>query len=90
MRIFIANGYYDLATPYYATRYTLNHMSLDASLHGNVENGYYESGHMMHVHAKELFQLKSDVSSFFEEEPLGQKPIYIHRKRRYSPIYSTM
>ncbi|HWD39284.1 MAG TPA: hypothetical protein VG944_10575 [Fimbriimonas sp.] len=65
MRIFIANGYYDLATPYYATRYTLNHMSLDQSLHGNVENGYYESGHMMYVHAKELAQLKSDVGRFY-------------------------
>ncbi|MDR3692563.1 MAG: hypothetical protein P4L46_24500 [Fimbriimonas sp.] len=65
MKVFIANGYYDLATPYYATRYTINHMSLDPSLIGNIENGYYESGHMMYVHAKELAQLKSDVERFY-------------------------
>jgi len=67
MRVFIANGYYDLATPYFATRYTLNHMSLDPTLLGNIENGYYESGHMMYVHAKELAQLKKDVEAFYSK-----------------------
>jgi carboxypeptidase C (cathepsin A) len=65
MRVFVANGYYDLATPYFATRYTLNHMALDPTLQGNIENGYYESGHMMYVHAQELAQLKKDVESFY-------------------------
>lgn len=65
MRVFVANGYYDLATPYFATRYTLNHMALDPTLSANVKNGYYESGHMMYVHAKELAQLKSDVQAFY-------------------------
>jgi carboxypeptidase C (cathepsin A) len=65
MRVFIANGYYDLATPYFATRYTLNHMALDPTLQGNVENGYYGSGHMMYVHARELAQLKADVEKFY-------------------------
>jgi carboxypeptidase C (cathepsin A) len=65
MRVFVANGYYDLATPYFATRYTINHMALDASLAANIENGYYESGHMMYVHAKELAQLRADVARFY-------------------------
>ncbi len=65
MRVFVANGYYDLATPYFATRYTINHMSLDPALLGNIENGYYESGHMMYVHSKELAQLKADVEDFY-------------------------
>lgn len=68
MRVFVANGYFDLATPYFATRYTLNHMALDPTLHGNVENGYYESGHMMYVHAKELAQLKADVAAFYGKQ----------------------
>jgi carboxypeptidase C (cathepsin A) len=65
MRVFIANGYYDLATPYFATQYTIDHISLDPTLQGNIENGYYESGHMMYVHAKELAQLKQDVERFY-------------------------
>jgi carboxypeptidase C (cathepsin A) len=67
MRVFIANGYYDLATPYFATRYTLNHMALDPSLLGNITNGYYESGHMMYVHSKELANLKRDVEAFYAD-----------------------
>jgi carboxypeptidase C (cathepsin A) len=66
MKVFIANGYFDLATPYFATRYTMNHMALDPTLQGNIENGYYESGHMMYVHAKELAQLKKDVEVFYQ------------------------
>lgn len=65
MRVFIANGYYDLATPYFATRYTINHMALDPTLLGNIENGYYGSGHMMYVRAEELAQLKADVEGFY-------------------------
>jgi len=65
MRVFIANGYYDLATPYFATRYTLNHMALDQTLQENIENGYYESGHMMYVHVEELVQLRKDVEQFY-------------------------
>jgi carboxypeptidase C (cathepsin A) len=67
MRVFIANGYYDLATPYFATRYTINHMALDPTLMGNIENGYYGSGHMMYVHAEELAQLKTDVERFYRQ-----------------------
>jgi carboxypeptidase C (cathepsin A) len=66
MRVFIANGYFDLATPYFATRYTVNHMALDAALQANIENGFYESGHMMYVHVRELAQLKADVEGFYQ------------------------
>ena len=49
MRLFVAFGYYDLATPYFATEYTLRHLGLDPSLKGNVGTGYYEAGHMMYI-----------------------------------------
>jgi len=65
MEVFVANGYYDLATPYFATRYTVNHMALDETLQGNISHGYYESGHMLYVHAKELTQLRKDVEAFY-------------------------
>jgi carboxypeptidase C (cathepsin A) len=64
MRLFVASGYFDLATPYFATEYTLSHMGLDGSLRGNVTTAYYESGHMMYIHAKSLEKLKRDVAEF--------------------------
>lgn len=64
MRVYIASGYYDLATPYFATEYTLAHMGLDPSLRANIETGEYEAGHMMYIHEPCLAQLKRDVAKF--------------------------
>ncbi len=64
LKVFVANGYYDLATPYFATQYTFNHLGLDASLRGNVSMAYYEAGHMMYIHLPSLAQLKEDLVKF--------------------------
>ncbi|MEW5870555.1 MAG: peptidase S10 [Chloroflexota bacterium] len=64
LKIHVANGYYDLATPYLATEYTFNHLGLDASLHGNISMSFYEAGHMMYMHAASLAKLKEVLSGF--------------------------
>ncbi len=64
LKVFVANGYYDLATPYLATEYTFNHLGLDPELQGNVSMGYYEAGHMMYVHQPSLAELKADLADF--------------------------
>lgn len=64
MRLFIASGFYDLATPYFATKHTLAHMGLDPTLRANVSTGEYEAGHMMYVHVESLHKLRNDVKSF--------------------------
>ena len=64
MKLFVANGYYDLATPFFATQYTLAHMNLTAEQHAKVRLGYYEAGHMMYIDSKSLTRLKKDVSGF--------------------------
>lgn len=67
LKIFVANGYFDFATPYLATRYTFNHMALDESLRKNIEMGFYEGGHMMYLHIPSLEQLKKDLSGWLDE-----------------------
>jgi len=64
LKVFVANGYYDLATPYFATRYTFSHMGLDPSLRDHVSMGYYEGGHMMYTVKAELEKLKRDLAGF--------------------------
>jgi carboxypeptidase C (cathepsin A) len=64
MKLFVASGYYDLATPYFATQYTLNHMNLDPQQHAKVTLGYYDAGHMMYLRSDSLDRLKQDVSGF--------------------------
>jgi len=64
LKVMIANGYYDLATPYFATRYTFNHMDLDESLRDNYSLTFYEAGHMMYVHQPSLEKIKADLAEF--------------------------
>jgi len=67
MKIYVALGYYDLATPYYAAIYTLNHLGLDASQRDRIVTGDYEVGHMVYVHMDGLRKLKADFDSFVED-----------------------
>jgi carboxypeptidase C (cathepsin A) len=64
LKVWIANGYYDLATPFFATEYTVNHMGLDPAVRGNIKLTYYEAGHMMYIHQDSLKKLKADFTAF--------------------------
>lgn len=67
LKVFVANGYYDLATPYFATEYVFNHLGLDETLRGNLSMAYYEAGHMMYIHLPALEQMKKDLADFIEK-----------------------
>jgi carboxypeptidase C (cathepsin A) len=64
LKVFVANGYYDLATPYCATEYTFDHLGLDSALQGNISMRYYEAGHMMYIHLPSLAQLRTHLADF--------------------------
>jgi carboxypeptidase C (cathepsin A) len=66
LKVHVANGYFDLATPYLATQYTFNHMGLDQSLLGNISMSFYEAGHMMYVHQPSLKRLKAELAKFVQ------------------------
>ena len=67
LKIFVAMGYYDMATPYFAVQYTMHHISLDPSLLKNFSTSYYEAGHMMYIDEKQLGKLRGDVRKFIDE-----------------------
>ncbi len=64
LKVTIANGYYDLATPYLATRYTFDHLGIEPTLEKNLAMTYYEAGHMMYIHLPSLAQLKDNLANF--------------------------
>lgn len=66
MKVFVANGYYDLATPFFATEYTFNHLGIPAALQDNINMGYYKAGHMMYVHIPSLKKIKNDLANFVD------------------------
>ena len=57
----VENGYYDLATPFFAMQWTTDHMNLPAELRGNIRHNFYRAGHMMYVHEEELMNLKRNI-----------------------------
>ncbi len=64
LHVFSANGYFDLATPFYITEYDVSHMDLPAELRGNIQFGYYPSGHMIYLNVDALHKLRADLESF--------------------------
>ena len=67
MKVFLAQGYYDMATPFYAAEYTVSAMNLDPQLRRNVSFVYYEAGHMMYIEKNSLKKLKDDAASFIQK-----------------------
>ncbi len=75
LKVHVFNGYYDLATPYFATDYTFSHMYLDKSLQDNIGMSFYEAGHMMYIHKTSLLDMKQRVDAFIESAlPNKQTP----------------
>lgn len=64
LKLQVENGLYDLATPFFATEYTMDHLKLPESLRGNIKLDYYNAGHMMYLHEDALKQLRANIEAF--------------------------
>ena len=67
LKVFVANGFFDLATPHFATEYTFSHMGLAPEIRNNVELAYYQAGHMMYVDLASLDKLATDLRNFIAD-----------------------
>jgi carboxypeptidase C (cathepsin A) len=66
VKILVLNGYYDLATPFYATEYTFDHLALEKKIKNNISMKYFEAGHMMYVNPASLILFKKTVADFIQ------------------------
>jgi carboxypeptidase C (cathepsin A) len=66
LQIEVENGLYDLATPFFATEYTMEHLGLPEKLQKNIHLQYYDAGHMMYLRDDDLTKLKNNVASFID------------------------
>ncbi len=64
LNVFVGSGFYDLATPYFATAYTFSHMGFDPTYAKRVRTETYEAGHMMYVHGPSLEKLSGHLRQF--------------------------
>lgn len=66
MRVFIAEGMYDAATPYFAVDYTFDHMGLNSAAHQNVSRDHFDAGHMVYIDSKSMERLRRDIDGLYE------------------------
>jgi carboxypeptidase C (cathepsin A) len=72
MKIMLAGGYYDLATPYFEGMYEMHHLQIPRALQSNISYHYYEAGHMIYVNEDILKQFRADVASFIKSTEDGR------------------
>jgi carboxypeptidase C (cathepsin A) len=65
-KVFVGQGYYDLATPHFATEYMISHMNVDPQHRNNVEMTTYAAGHMFYLDVESLAAFKADVDRFIQ------------------------
>ena len=66
LQIQVENGYFDMATPFFATEYTIDHALLPGHVQDRVHLQYYTSGHMIYLHDEDRIKLKNNIGSFIE------------------------
>ena len=66
LQVLVNSGYFDLATPYFATDYTMDHLPLPKDLQNHIHMKYYDSGHMVYVHVPALKQLHDNAAAFIK------------------------
>ena len=66
LKVLVLNGYYDLATPFSATEYVMNHLGVPPQIGARISMKYYEAGHMMYVHPPSIAKMKRDLDSFID------------------------
>jgi carboxypeptidase C (cathepsin A) len=67
LKLFVANGLFDLNTSYFATKYALHHIGLNPKLQANVLSRQYPAGHMLYSDPACLKQFKEDVTAFYKD-----------------------
>jgi len=67
MKVLVMEGHYDLATPFAAANWTMDHLNLDAKFRSNVSYATYDSGHMVYIDRDQHTKMKNDLVQFMEK-----------------------
>jgi carboxypeptidase C (cathepsin A) len=68
LKVFSANGWFDLATPFFGTEHDLAQMMLPPAIASNVSFGYYPAGHMVYLNVEALKEMHADLEKWYSEK----------------------
>ncbi|MGA8109518.1 MAG: peptidase S10 [Acidobacteriaceae bacterium] len=72
MKVLLAGGYFDLATPFFEGMYEMHHLPMPNSLQKNISYHYFEAGHMIYANPTALKEFRSAEKSFIDSTENGQ------------------
>jgi carboxypeptidase C (cathepsin A) len=72
LKVLVMEGYYDLACPYFAANYTIDHLNLPEKYRSQVTYATYNSGHMVYLPVESLKKMKADQGAFMDRATSGQ------------------
>jgi carboxypeptidase C (cathepsin A) len=72
LKVLVMEGYYDLATPYFAVNYTMDHLDLMPKYRSQISYATYEAGHMVYLPIDGLKKMKNDEAEFIDKAIGGQ------------------
>jgi carboxypeptidase C (cathepsin A) len=72
MKVMLAGGYFDVATPFFEGMYEMHHLPIPVKLQANISYHYYQSGHMVYVNEGVLKQFHGDVAEFIRGTAPGK------------------
>ncbi|MGH9444609.1 MAG: S10 family peptidase [Terriglobia bacterium] len=73
LELMVNNGYFDMATPFFATEYSLRHTPLPKDAWKRITTDYYLCGHMLYLNRKVAPVLNQNINKFISEASTADK-----------------
>ncbi len=67
LKTWIAHGYHDLVTPYFASQYVVEQMALDPAIRANLTLATYHGGHMFYTRSEARERFAEDARAFYRD-----------------------